>query len=163
MIAYDLRCAAGHVFEAWFARSADYDDQCARGLVVCPLCGSAEIAKAAMAPAVQAKGNRLPAPAEVKAMLGKLARAQRQMLAGSEYVGERFAHEARAMHEGEGTRERSTERRRAATSKRWSRTEFRWRRCPCRWCRRVRRIDAWVCLARRRLLIGSAWLRSSGG
>ena len=102
MIAYDLRCAAGHVFEAWFARSADYDDQCARGLVVCPLCGSAEIAKAAMAPAVQAKGNRLPAPAEVKAMLGKLARAQRQMLAGSEYVGERFAHEARAMHEGEG-------------------------------------------------------------
>ena len=113
MIIFDLRCAPlGHVFEAWFASSADYDDQQARGLVACPLCGSAEIAKAPMAPAVGAKGNSSPAPdparglftgapEEVKAMLAAAAALQKTMLAGSEGVGDRFADEARAIHLGE--------------------------------------------------------------
>lgn len=101
MIAYDLRCAGGHVFEAWFGKGSDYDDQAARGLVSCPICGSGAVVKAAMAPAVPAKGNRGPAPAEVKAMMGKLAAAQKRVLAGSDYVGERFAAEARAIHLGE--------------------------------------------------------------
>ncbi len=113
MIIFDLRCAPrGHVFEAWFASSADYDDQQARGLVACPLCGSAEIAKAPMAPAVSAKGNSAPAPdsarglftgapEEVKAMLAAAAALQKTLLAGSESVGDRFAAEARAIHLGE--------------------------------------------------------------
>lgn len=113
MIIFDLRCAPrGHVFEAWFASSADYDDQQARGLVACPLCGSAEIAKAPMAPAVGAKGNSSPAaesarglftgaPEEVKAMLAAAAALQKTLLAGSESVGDRFAAEARAIHLGE--------------------------------------------------------------
>ena len=49
MIVFDLRCAPqGHVFEAWFASSAAYADQRAGGLVACPLCGSAEVAKGAV-------------------------------------------------------------------------------------------------------------------
>ena len=115
MIIFDLKCGAeGHVFEGWFGSSGDYEAQQARGLVSCPLCGSAEVSKAPMAPAVPAKGNAragevLPpsdlfsaAPAEVKAMLAAAAAAvQKKLLAGSEGVGDRFADEARAIHLGE--------------------------------------------------------------
>jgi hypothetical protein len=104
MIIFDLRCAPhGHVFEAWFGSSDDYEGQRARGLVSCPLCGSGDIDKAPMAPSVGAKGNQtvgLP-PAEMKALLGAMAEAQKQMLETSEHVGPRFADEARAIHLGE--------------------------------------------------------------
>jgi hypothetical protein len=118
VIVFDLRCDGGHVFEAWFGSSDDYEGQQARGLVSCPLCGSGEVGKAVMAPAVGAKGNQLPAPAapnrpvpmqngptpsleQMKAMLTALARAQAKALEGSEHVGKRFAEEARAIHDGE--------------------------------------------------------------
>jgi hypothetical protein len=114
MIVFDLRCTpAGHVFEGWFGSSGDFEDQKQRGLLTCPLCGSAEIGKALMAPAIGAKGNRaLPpsagpaglfssTPDEVKAMLAAAAAVQRKLLEGSEGVGDRFADEARAIHLGE--------------------------------------------------------------
>jgi hypothetical protein len=124
MIIFDLKCApGGHVFEAWFGSSDDYAAQQARGLVSCPLCGSGDVAKAVMAPAVGAKGNKGRAPARqaadeggapvpapelfsgdpevVKQMLAAAAAVQKQLLAGSESVGDRFAEEARAIHLGE--------------------------------------------------------------
>jgi hypothetical protein len=110
LIIFDLKCLAqGHVFEGWFGSSADYEEQQARGLVSCPICGSAEVGKAVMAPAVGMKGNRSTgspgpfpsAPAEVKTMLSALAAEQKRMLASSEHVGERFADEARAIHLGD--------------------------------------------------------------
>ncbi len=110
MIIFDLRCApAGHVFEAWFGSSGDYADQQARGLVSCPICGAADVVKAPMAPAVPKKaGAATPAsnlmssdPAAVKEMLGALAVMQRKLVAGSDWVGDRFASEARAIHLGE--------------------------------------------------------------
>lgn len=101
MIVFDLVCAGqGHVFEAWFGSSADFDAQKERGLVTCPLC-DAPADKAPMAPRVAAKGNAAPSAAEVKAMMGKLAEMQKQMLANSEHVGDRFPDEARAIHLGE--------------------------------------------------------------
>lgn len=103
MIVFDLRCGSGHVFEAWFGSSRDYDDQSQRGLLACPICGAAEVVKAVMAPSLPAKANRAnePSPAGVKALLGSLATAQRKALAGSEHVGTRFAAEARAIHLGD--------------------------------------------------------------
>jgi hypothetical protein len=110
VIIFDLRCSPqGHVFEAWFGSSADYEVQKGRGLVACPLCGATEVAKAPMAPAVPAKGGApgtapdlfSGAPAEVKAMLAAAAALQRKMLETSEAVGDRFADEARAIHLGE--------------------------------------------------------------
>jgi len=102
MIVFDLRCARdGHVFETWFASSAAYEDQRARGLLACPSCGAGEIDKAVMAPNVAPKGNRGVAPAEAKALLVKVAEAQRRALAGSRWVGGDFAAEARAMHAGD--------------------------------------------------------------
>lgn len=113
MIVFDLQCSShGHVFEAWFGSTADYEAQRGRGLVACPICGDEQIEKAVMAPRVAAKGNQLPrvsgesqmvaaAPSETKQMLRALAEMQRQILAQSDYVGERFADEARSIHLGE--------------------------------------------------------------
>ncbi len=105
MIVFDLKCAHTHVFEAWFGSSADYEDQRARGLLACPICGDADIAKAVMAPNVAAKGNRTPAPTttppDPKALMAALAQVQAKMLEGSQWVGLSFADKARAMHAGE--------------------------------------------------------------
>ena len=102
MIIFDLRCAPqGHVFEAWFGSSEEYEGQRERGLVACPVCGSAEVAKAPMAPAVGSKGNQAASPERVKDMLAAAAAAQKRLLEASEPVGERFADEARAIHLGE--------------------------------------------------------------
>jgi hypothetical protein len=113
MIVFDLKCSTGHVFEAWFGSTGDWEDQQRRKLVSCPMCGSDEVAKAVMAPAVPAKGNsraenqpKVPMsggddPAQVKAMMAALAKAQGEFLKTADYVGDRFADEARAMHLGE--------------------------------------------------------------
>ncbi|MGH6670638.1 MAG: DUF1178 family protein [Xanthobacteraceae bacterium] len=50
MICYTLNCAKGHSFESWFQNSAAFDKQKKRGLVSCPVCGSAKVEKAIMAP-----------------------------------------------------------------------------------------------------------------
>lgn len=100
MIVFDLQCPHGHVFEGWFASSDAYADQKARGLVQCPYCESVEIEKAVMAPRVGAKGNS-GSPGRMKALLGEMARVQKTLIDRSDYVGERFADEARAIHLGE--------------------------------------------------------------
>ncbi len=123
MIVFDLACRdAGHVFEIWFGSSEDYESQKARGLVSCPYCGSADIDKAVMAPNVGAKGNQraaaspalpvpaganvpaatgMPSPEQFKALVSKLAEMQAKALEGSDYVGDKFADEARSIHYGE--------------------------------------------------------------
>ena len=63
MIVFDLECSGGfaggaHRFEGWFKSSDDFVSQQSRGLIACPHCGSAEIAKAPMAPRLSRKGNQ---------------------------------------------------------------------------------------------------------
>jgi hypothetical protein len=104
MIIFDLKCGPqGHVFEAWFGSNEDFEAQRQRGLVACPICGADEVEKAPMAPSVGAKGNRLtgPPPEAVKAIMSKMAAAQKEMLETSEHVGDRFPDEARAIHLGD--------------------------------------------------------------
>ena len=97
MIVFDLLCQdSGDVFEAWFRSNADYEHQSAKGLVECPLCGSADVAKAPMAPAVPRKGGT-----ELSTVMSDLAKAQAEVLKRSEWVGDQFAAEARAIHVGE--------------------------------------------------------------
>jgi hypothetical protein len=94
MIVFDLRCEdSGDVFEAWFQSTADYESQRKRGLVRCPTCQSERVAKAPMAPRLPAKSLDSP--------LARLAAAQAKALENSEWVGDRFAEEARSMHLGE--------------------------------------------------------------
>lgn len=117
MILFDLKCSNSHVFEAWFANSASYEDQQRRHLVVCPLCGDTDVAKAVMAPNVGAKSNQLVpakpsavplamqappgADNDVRAMLAKIAQIQAETLKHSTWVGSDFDRQARAMDAGE--------------------------------------------------------------
>ncbi len=104
MIVFDLRCGGGHVFEAWFGSSADYESQRERALISCPVCGDGSIEKAVMAPNVAAKGNQRAggeSKPDPKALMAALAQAQAKMLEGSKWVGLSFADKARAMHLGE--------------------------------------------------------------
>ncbi|MEZ5682386.1 MAG: DUF1178 family protein [Erythrobacter sp.] len=113
MIVFDLSCGEGHRFEGWFGSTEDYVSQKERGLVSCPQCGCADVAKAPMAPAVPAKGNtwagqapstqmvRGEMPAEVKQALKALAEAQAKALENSTWVGADFTEKARSMHYGE--------------------------------------------------------------
>ena len=109
MIVFDLRCGGGHVFEAWFASSTAFDDQRERRLVACPVCGADEVEKAVMAPNVAAKSNSVDPAARAKSALvelgAELAAAQARVLAGSRWVGRRFAEEARSMHAGDAPEE----------------------------------------------------------
>jgi hypothetical protein len=104
MIRYALLCEHDHDFEGWFGSSADYDDQHARGLLDCPVCGSKAVRKAIMAPAVsgtKAKGSPQDPPPEVQAMMMQAAQAVRRHVEDNfDYVGDAFAREARAIHEG---------------------------------------------------------------
>lgn len=107
MIVFDLRCAQGHVFEAWFASSSAFEDQREHSLVQCPICADTAVEKAVMAPNVAAKANTRPSvtPEVVKAAMKALATAQQQALDGSRWVGTGFASQARAMHLGDQEQE----------------------------------------------------------
>ena len=104
MIKYALHCDAAHEFEGWFGSSADYDDQVERGLVECPLCGSHGVSKQIMAPAVAGtKAQRAPPAADPKMremMMAAMGEVRRHVEDNFDYVGDTFAKEARAIHEG---------------------------------------------------------------
>ena len=67
MIRYSLRCERGHAFESWFQSSSAYDSQHKRGLVACPICESAKVDKAIMAPRIARKSKSKSAPEPVVA------------------------------------------------------------------------------------------------
>jgi hypothetical protein len=67
MIRYTLHCDRNHEFESWFQNSAAYDKQAKRSLVTCPVCGSAKVEKAIMAPRLAQKSDSPPDHADVTA------------------------------------------------------------------------------------------------
>jgi hypothetical protein len=104
MIKYALACEHGHAFEGWFGASADFDDQAARGLLDCPVCGSKAVRKQIMAPAVagtkaQSGGVDLP-PQARQMMMEAMGKVRAHVEENFDYVGDTFAREARAIHEG---------------------------------------------------------------
>jgi hypothetical protein len=102
MIRYALACDHGHEFEGWFSASSDFDDQKARGLLECPVCGAQEVRKQIMAPAVAGtKRNTPDLPPKARAvMMEALGRVRRHVEEHFDDVGDAFAREARAIHEG---------------------------------------------------------------
>jgi hypothetical protein len=97
MILFSLRCASGHEFEAWFRDSGGFEAQQTAGEIPCPECGDTKVEKALMAPNIARSGRRPPAlsPAQMRAALVEL---RRQVETNCDYVGERFAEEARRIH-----------------------------------------------------------------
>jgi len=156
MIKYRLRCAAGHEYDAWFGGSAAFEQLSASGHLMCEVCGSAEISRAPMAPAVARSDRSKPRRGEAGGQVGgapiptvaalsgelpdpqtgpqtgpptgsrtgsladpssepswsnqreiraRLKALREEILAKSEYVGPRFAEEARVIHEQIGAGE----------------------------------------------------------
>ena len=106
MVKYALACQSCHSgFEAWFSNSDAFDDQREKGMVTCPECGGANIAKQIMAPAVagtkKCGGANVPA-VQADGKIAEMMKAVREHIASThEYVGSDFASRARAMHDGE--------------------------------------------------------------
>lgn len=135
MILFDLICQPnGHVFEAWFGSSDSYQRQKTDRLLQCPICASADVDKAVMAPRIGTKSNQrssimaasereqqalgeksetegdgqnndMVAVAAAKSKLAALAQIQSKLISQSNWVGRDFARQARAMDAGEQTRE----------------------------------------------------------
>lgn len=100
MIRYDLRCANGDEFEAWFGSIADFDKQAEKGEVICPHCGSTHVEKAPMAPAV-VTGRKKDARKERAVAMAMAAKVREHIETNFDYVGDKFADEARKIHTGE--------------------------------------------------------------
>ena len=108
MICFALSCDEGHSFEAWFSSGASYDEQIEAEAIRCPLCGSADVQKAPMAPAVlKGRGQEArqtpPAPedTEQKQSFAFLKGLREHLKANADDVGADFPEEARKMHYGE--------------------------------------------------------------
>ena len=120
MIHYNLRCERGHAFESWFQSSSAYEAQEKRELVNCPICGSAKVERAIMAPQIVTKKGResaVPAPAaatdvtapastpllmaQERELRAKLKELRDHIVKNADNVGERFPNEARKMHYGD--------------------------------------------------------------
>src|ERR1700682_4982622 len=103
MIRYALACEHDHEFEGWFRASDEFDDQTARGLLACPVCASAAVRKQIMAPAgvgAGKAGGLQPAMGARAMMMEAMGRVRRHVEENFDYVGKRFAAEARSIHEG---------------------------------------------------------------
>ena len=103
MIRYALACDQDHEFEGWFGASADFDDQSARGLIECPVCATKAVRKQIMAPAVSGTKRRsVPetSPQAREVMMEAMGQVRRHVEDNFDYVGDTFAKEARAIHEG---------------------------------------------------------------
>ncbi len=113
MIVYNLACDQLHPFEGWFASPADFENQRDNGLVECPVCGSKEIERKLHAPRINvgaAPSTKVEATESATQPDGEIDPVKlREALLGfathvretTEYVGEQFAEEARAMHYGD--------------------------------------------------------------
>ncbi|MEM1233592.1 MAG: DUF1178 family protein [Pseudomonadota bacterium] len=105
MIRYTLKCSDGHVFESWFANAEGFDALKAAGHVTCAVCGTAEVEKSLMAPAVSPKqeGPATPAPLDAPASEAEIAmrKLKDHITKHSENVGRAFATTARAIHDGD--------------------------------------------------------------
>ena len=131
MIRYALLCRQDHAFEAWFRDSETFDVQNEAGQVGCPKCGTADVRKALMAPAIRRtpkviKGAKVEdgaardvestpsdgavmttekAPAVSDEASARLRASLRELHARirstAEDVGSAFSDQARRIHDGE--------------------------------------------------------------
>lgn len=117
----DLQCGLGHSFEGWFGSEDDFVAQSQKSMVLCPLCGDANILKKLSAPrlnlmtcrdsardqqsAARSVENAVPQAAPLAFPGPEITEAWLQMarsiVANTDDVGSEFAEVARKMHYGE--------------------------------------------------------------
>ena len=103
MIKYQLRCKCEHEFEGWFPSSKEYTRQKNKGMIQCPMCDSASVDKAIMAPSVKiTKPKKVPDDYMVMGESAEqiLRRLNKKIKKDFQDVGKNFAKEARKAHKG---------------------------------------------------------------
>lgn len=95
MIRFHLKCDQDHQFESWFQSGDAFETLVSKRLVSCTTCGSTEVSKTMMAPAVSTSSEIVAPKAP-----DPIAELRDQVEANSDYVGKTFAKEARDMHDG---------------------------------------------------------------
>ena len=113
MIVFDIQCSNNHVFEGWFADSASYEKQAKKGTVECPVCSSNKVKKAPMAPNISmgatassgeesgTASEELSSKEQTSRYMTMLTKMRQHVEANCDYVGDKFAEEARRIHYGE--------------------------------------------------------------
>jgi len=102
VIHYSLVCDNDHKFDAWFRSAEAFDEQSSRGIVTCPVCNSPKTGKGLMAPSVARSTSEKVAVSighPQQQQLREALRALRnKVTTEADYVGDRFADEARKIH-----------------------------------------------------------------
>ena len=102
MIKYNLKCENNHNFDAWFSDSSNFDEQNKKNLIFCPKCNSTKIEKNIMAPNIGSKKQSYTNALKTEKNYEKIIKNVRKHVEKNfEYVGNKFADEARAIHYGE--------------------------------------------------------------
>jgi hypothetical protein len=105
MIRFALVCSQAHEFEGWFRDNADFDKQQKHNMVSCPVCETQSIGKAIMAPSISTGRSQekitLAMGDEQRRMMSEMRAMAQKMKAGADYVGDKFADEARKIHDGD--------------------------------------------------------------
>ena len=106
MISYTLKCEHNHIFDSWFQSAEAFEKLMAADMVTCSTCGTIVVEKAIMAPRVRPARNAakpiariLSAPASPADQA--LLEMRKIIEANSEDVGDKFAIEARKIHDGD--------------------------------------------------------------
>ena len=103
MIHYDLKCEKNHIFSSWFNCVDAFDKLEMSNLLSCAVCGSSNVHRAIMAPKVSRSNPKESSPSigEASSAEQKMLEIRKKLEAEAENVGENFADEARAMHDGD--------------------------------------------------------------
>lgn len=102
MIKYNLKCKNNHNFDAWFSESSNFEEQNKKNLIFCPKCNSTKIEKSIMAPNIGSKKQSYTNTLKTEKIYEKIIKNFRKHVEKNfEYVGDKFADEARAIHYGE--------------------------------------------------------------
>ena len=102
MIIYDLKCRNGHKFEGWFRDRSTFEEQTARKIIACPVCGNTEAALIPSSVAIMGRDSRpalkkqeAPSPQKI------LMEFHQYIQKNFDDVGDKFAEVALRMHHGE--------------------------------------------------------------
>lgn len=102
MIKYSLECNQSHTFDAWFSDSLNFEKQNKNNQISCPNCSSLKIKKSIMAPSIPSKNYKSDLLNEKKDKVEVvLSKVRKHVEDNYDYVGDKFADEARSMHYGE--------------------------------------------------------------
>ncbi|MDP3285495.1 MAG: DUF1178 family protein [Desulfobacterales bacterium] len=100
MIAFDLRCANGHIFEGWFEDSRAFESQKKKKLISCPVCNDTSVFKVPTTFAIKSSGNDTT-PSGKEITLSELTKKVADFVENNfDNVGTEFASEALKIHYG---------------------------------------------------------------